>query len=640
LPNRLAAFLAWALLAALLAGCAPAGTQETHVREASFRIEPGASWDIPETPPFAAGEAQGWTQVQLPHARERSVAAPGETQDAPPEVAWYRIDVPSSAAAATPGELFLYLPRWQTIGNLAVYADGRLIHRTRGSLVWNSFNRPLWIALTSSAQEAPPRTLMVRMASQAGVGGALSTAWIDSAENILWRYRVREWIQSDLITVTSASFLVIGLFSLAVWFTRRKEAIYGLFFAASVANALRSAHYTIADKPPPLPDDWFGWITVNSLGWSMVWVFSFMSGVHRKRMPTLESLIIMIVVLISLATLPIPLLMPHVNTVLPAVYIVVTSLTAIVAVSGVWASWKSGSREGLVLSLWFTLTIPASIHDILLQNYRIDIEHIYSAPYIVIGVFAIFMAIVWRRYTGAIHEVETVNARLEARLASRERDLTASHNKLRELERQRTLSTERQRMMQDMHDGIGSSLMSALRMVQKGRLSDADIAQVLKECIDDLKLSIDSLEPAQADLLGLLGMLRFRLAPRLQGAGIKLTWSVRDIPPLEWLDPPSALHILRIVQEILTNIIKHGEATAIDISTSDDAQGVTVTVRDNGLAFVPAQDGTASTGAKGLANVRSRALALGAQCAWTTSEGGNEFRLSLTFAGPRPGLAQ
>ena len=53
-------------------------------------------------------------------------------------------------------------------------------------------------------------------------------------------------------------------------------------------------------------------------------------------------------------------------------------------------------------------------------------------------------------------------------LAARERELTASHEQLRALERQQTLAAERQRLMREMHDGMGSSMMTPLRVIEHG----------------------------------------------------------------------------------------------------------------------------------------------------------------------------
>ena len=107
----------------------------------------------------------------------------------------------------------------------------------------------------------------------------------------------------------------------------------------------------------------------------------------------------------------------------------------------------------------------------------------------------------------------------------------------------------------------------------------------LTDCLDDLKLTIDSMEPVEADLLLLLATLRFRLEPRLEGSGVGLLWEVRELPALEWLNPSSALHILRIVQESIANILRHTRATEIRVGTTVVADGVEVRIADNGGGF-------------------------------------------------------
>jgi glucose-6-phosphate-specific signal transduction histidine kinase len=78
-----------------------------------------------------------------------------------------------------------------------------------------------------------------------------------------------------------------------------------------------------------------------------------------------------------------------------------------------------------------------------------------------------------------------------------------------------------------------------------------------------LRLTIDSLEPTDDDLLALLGNLRYRLEPRLKKCGIELDWQVQDVPKLACLDPKNVLHILRILQEGFTNILKHAHASML-----------------------------------------------------------------------------
>ncbi len=213
----------------------------------------------------------------------------------------------------------------------------------------------------------------------------------------------------------------------------------------------------------------------------------------------------------------------------------------------------------------------------------------------------------------------------------RERELEASRRLLRDIEQRELLNAERQRLMQDMHDGLGSSLISALQVVEHGGLKEADIADVLKSCIDDLKLTIDSLETAETDLLLLLATLRFRLGPRLNASGIRLIWSVQPVPALVWLDSANALHILRILQECITNVIKHAYANQIELSTLVDGNWVQVCVEDNGRGFSvkDAYQRSNIVGGRGLNNQLRRASSIGAKLDITSRPVGSKLVLSL-----------
>ncbi|RCW72595.1 signal transduction histidine kinase [Pseudorhodoferax soli] len=224
--------------------------------------------------------------------------------------------------------------------------------------------------------------------------------------------------------------------------------------------------------------------------------------------------------------------------------------------------------------------------------------------------------------------VQRSNDALALHLRAKEAELTATHLELRESDRLQTLSQERQRFMQDMHDGVGSSLTTALRVVERGHLDEAAVAQVLKSCIDDLKLAIDSMEPVESDLLLLLATLRFRAGPRLEDSGLQLQWDVQPIAALEWLEPKASLHILRILQEALANIVKHADATRITLATRMQGNEVAVSVRDNGRGFRVPPPLAGATG-KGLANQQRRAKDIGASVQLESSGAGTCLTLLL-----------
>jgi signal transduction histidine kinase len=621
--------LAGLLLAGLLPLAAWANHGAVHRVEALLLEQKGGD---PEAPPAATVDVRTltgpWRNVSLPYMDPRPLSL-GDLQEGGTVTRWFRIDLPSGLD----GEEILYLPRWQTVGRITIYADGRLAYHSRGGPVWNGFNLPLWLPLNITQDEPAPQQILVRLVGPRDAGAGLSSVWIGPRDELIWLHRLREALQANIPFMASAAFLAIGLFSLAVWTRRRAETAYLLFFVSSALFFLRCIHYYSGDRRPLIPEEWFGWITVNSLGWLLVSVYFFTFRLHPIRFPGLERAVLVVMGLTTLITLPPLGLLAPVADVAPLAYLVQLVVMLLVTVVAFAAARRSGNRTAIVMAGWNLINIPVGVHDWMLQNMLLSVESLYLLPYTGMGLFVLFMGVVFQRYVGAVTEAEQARALLQQRLAEREQELSESYQKLRGAEQVQMLVQERQRLMQDMHDGLGSSLMSALHAVESGQMSDADVAQVLRECIDDMKLAIDSLEPVQTDLLLLLATLRFRLAPRLQGSGLALDWAVSDVPALTWLEPRSALHILRIFQEVLTNIIKHARATRIQVSTSHDDQQVTVTVEDNGGGFEPpaASDGAGlPPRGKGLGNLLRRTAQLQGQARWERlPQGGTRFSLVL-----------
>ena len=606
-----------------------------HIVRASMLEVPGG--DVHARPPRHADAAAlpgTWQDVDLPHQARRDWGA----GDQPYVTRWFRLTLDDSAA---PQERVLYLPRWQTIGRVTVYADGELRFHSRGGVVWNSFNMPLWVTLNPTAGEPPTREVLIRVVSQTGAGAGVSSAWVGPREELVGRLRVREALQSQIPFMASAAFLAIGLFALAVWARHRDDTAYLLFFVASVLFFVRCLHYHTGQRTPLIPEAWFGWITVNSLGWLLLCVYFFAFRLHERRLPWLERGALAVMALSTVLTLPGWASWGRADVITSAAYGVQFVVMLVVTLAALWMSWRSGSRLAIAVSAWNVLNIPVGLHDWMLQHLLISVEGIYLLPYTGIGLFFLFMLVVFQRYTGALAEARGARAVLAQRLQTREAELAQSYARLQAIAREQMVGQERQRLMQDMHDGLGSSLMSALHAVELGQLDEQGVAQVLRECIDDLKLAIDSLEPVQTDLLLLLATLRFRLEPRLQGSGLALEWAVEDVPPLPWLEPRSALHVLRIFQEVFTNVIKHARASRVRVSTMHDAHHVIVRVEDNGAGFEPdaavlaaVAPGSAPRG-KGLGNLLRRAAALRGHACWTRlPDGGTRFELRLPREAP------
>src|SRR5690606_2987456 len=129
--------------------------------------------------------------------------------------------------------------------------------------------------------------------------------------------------------------------------------------------------------------------------------------------------------------------------------------------AAVVGAWRLRTWPHVLLATLMVLMIPLWLHDLAMQSFRVSVEHIYATPYLYIGVIAMFLVAAFLRYQEAALQAAQARAVLAERLAAQERELVLAHERLRAAERDQTLMHERQRLMREMHDGVGSSLMSA-----------------------------------------------------------------------------------------------------------------------------------------------------------------------------------
>lgn len=227
-------------------------------------------------------------------------------------------------------------------------------------------------------------------------------------------------------------------------------------------------------------------------------------------------------------------------------------------------------------------------------------------------------------------------ARREAEdLASQLRD---HQERLIESERRETLLLERERLTRDMHDGIGSTLVSCLAAVSRGTLPDLQVRTMLQECIDDLRLVIASLEPGANDMAALLASSRKALQRNVDAGGLQLEWNMGDLPALDWIQPSQSLQILRILQEAVSNSIRHSGATHVRVECRQvDDEEVVIAVSDDGRGF----DLEGPHEGRGLPSIARRTRLLEARMDIQSSAGkGTIIRLTLPIRKPCATQAQ
>jgi signal transduction histidine kinase len=615
-PERLPRWLSCLLVLLCLAACSRAPAPAAAAAPPGFaHIEAARSPDWHDEHPPAAG----WVAVSLPDRWQ--TRWPGFAG-----VVWYRLrwTRTDTAPARPPALLVENLSR---LGEVSL--NGSLLMRRAPDAApsLQAHGEPRYWLLAAPMLRQGGNTLLVRVPGLAAYDAGLDAVRIGDAARLQAGYdRLRAGKTRQLVLAIMQ--LIVSSLFLAFWLMRRRETVYGWYSLNAFCSFGLNLLYSITDGLW-FSDDIHLWHRAGILLFALtntIFVI-FMLRLCDLRRPRAEAGLWLILAGTAAAAglVPPPALF-FLRAGLSLYLFAIVFISIVVLFRHTWRTWGERRIDLRILSLFFLLSLLATLHDQLTRSGWAD----FGVWYTWAELLGVTLMLAWR-FADSLRRIDRFNIELTDRIAAREAELTATHVQLRRLERDHALDQERRRISREIHDGMGSTLVGALRRIEHGTMERDGIVRVLRDCIDDLKLSLDSLSVADPDLLSLLATLRFRLLRRLQAAGIVMQWDVADVPPLPWLDAQGALHILRIVQEVLANILGHTPATRIAFATASDAHSVTVTVRDNGGgAFTHRPEEPAPPGpGRGLANIAARAAALGATCAWQAAPEGGIFTLHL-----------
>ena len=171
-------------------------------------------------------------------------------------------------------------------------------------------------------------------------------------------------------------------------------------------------------------------------------------------------------------------------------------------------------------------------------------------------------------------------------------ELRASYERIRALG-SRLLNeqeSERSRIARELHDDISqqiSLLVIDLAMLRQGgrgepqKLTDEalSLAEGVVKSVRDLS---HRLHPAKLRLIGLVAALR-DLQQEMSHTDIPVTFSHDDVPPA--LPPEPTLCLFRIAQEALQNALKYSHARQVSVRLTGNAEGVVLTIVDDGVGF-------------------------------------------------------
>jgi two-component system, NarL family, sensor histidine kinase DevS len=200
---------------------------------------------------------------------------------------------------------------------------------------------------------------------------------------------------------------------------------------------------------------------------------------------------------------------------------------------------------------------------------------------------------------------------------------------------------ERGRWARELHDetlqalgGLRVLLASALRRGDAEAKEDA-MRQAIEDIeseIENLRAIITDLRPSLLDDLGLVPAIDALVERRRQG-GLEISADIALPGQGSALSPELETTIYRVVQEALTNVVKHAQARAAQIVVEMAEDAVVVEVHDNGKGF----DTRATNQGFGLEGIRERVYLAGGAIELRSGEGGTVLRAQLPVRSARAG---
>jgi signal transduction histidine kinase len=478
-----------------------------------------------------------------------------------------------------------------TAGNLSAHGEA-----------WSS-KQPLGISFPATLLR-DTNQLMIRLRGDAGRRAGVAPI-ILGPSRLVEPLRVRAHALRVTLPLAATTFsALVSAFCLLLWLQQREK----LYAWACISEAVWAL--VVADVVmEPAPFDWRIWLSVLFVlralwVWALYVIVEQVFGPRKKRERTfVQGLLWAVPFSVALA------------------FVIDSTLPMRLLRIAMWLVWlgvslrlfldlrKSPTTERVLLAVGIaTLGIAGFFDGVASRLVDSGFDEPMWARYVGVLLGVTIMWIVSKRFRLARAEALNLQASLAQRVEDKERELRESFERLSQLERARAVAAERERILRDMHDGVGANLATAMRQLESGAAPAEEVAATLRESLDHLKLSIDAMNLPSGDVNALLASLRYRLQRRITQAGLTVDWQVDELPHWEQGTDQAMRHLQFLLLEAISNALQHAEASTLTLSARSNDGAIEISVRDDGRGYTADPNG-------GLQSMRDRAQAIGAQFA-------------------------
>lgn len=527
--------------------------------------------------------------------------------------AWYRIHF---AGPSDPGQDFaMFIPRVSSVASF--WVNGIEIGNT-GSFadpLPRNWNFPVWQPLPKQLIRPGENQLEIHLKTDLRRMGYLFEISVGPSDVVRSQYDFAYFAKITATRILSVVMTLSVIILLAFYFTTRLSISYLWFAIGTLFWAVFCMNLIVRDIP--IPGRVWDALMLGSAWLALIFYIKSVISIYHLHRPKFQMFLLGVLLLFVSGILFLPELA---SVVVQALFVITIYCSMVLVGFGLTLKacltqvshryWLIGTGISLVVfSLWDMVSLY-------LQITRDFAKFPYLPIIAILGGATVFVQ--------KLIATSWENEKLKREMPQQQ-----------QVAMQEAVQTERQRLMREIHDGVGGQLVSTIARLEKGEAVQAEIVDSLKQSLDDLRLIVHSLESLsqQGDIPTLLATIRERLARGLQQQEIAIDWQVRALPAVKHFNAEHALQLMRIIQEAITNTLKHGKADRIFLrcqqsTNRDETPGILIEIGDNGQGF----DTEAKSVGLGIKNMRERVRFLQGELQIKSRPGETIISIWLPFA--------
>lgn len=545
-----------------------------------------------------------------------------QTQSGLLQHTWY-LELPTSTAQAQLPSLLLPQP----VQGARLSIDGQTIYEFAGSdqQALRNWYRPILISIPNHLLHSDRPTKVVVQQSGHLRGWFIAPLLVGELQSLRPLYEQYTFISQTLSTTINLLSAVVGFFVFLIGWRTHSAALRH----AGLGTLTWGVLFTLA-LIAEIPHRWWfewRWLTYACTGWLIYHISMFMLAAFGHRPSTVLKTALLVItqlgwVLFTVGGTRVEAALDIVWTGLAVSVYVATSAWVI----GV--AFKQGQfKKTVPVAVHWLLTSAFALHDYALQAGWLPIQtptasHELWAAFVFQPIYLTHLALpafvlmaLWLLMQDHIQKTRS------------------------ELQNVQRLNDQRERIVQDIHDGVGSRINLLLWGLRTQTPDPHHLETELQRCIDELRFAINPQQVGHETLNQALSGLCERLRDQAQARGTALLYEYQGSTHTVTSD--LGLHLYKVAQEGLSNALRYSQASQVTVTLTHAESQVVLCIRDNGVG-IPNWDNNlqgqinAPATAMGLRSLHSRTQSRGGQTQILSGPTGTTLTVRFTHKTTNP----